>query len=201
MTEDGISNMIVSFNNIDGGANSLAALSGLQIKSDAGHGGLVQNILYKHNCIKNAAHPIRLMTTYEGKTATTHIPSYQNITFTENWITNDLSKGGEITFDGSGSNTPLTVTLGNVYTDNATIANGETSNSADAILKIVGAGINFSPHATKGNTTLSLLVDGKTIEPGAYTPNLSLTQNPGCTAEFAQMETSPPFPILWPPLD
>ena len=104
-TNGGISGIRVEDLSLDGPDN------GLRIKSDATHGGLVEDVMYQDVCIRNSKNPILFDSTYSfpGKAATT-LPVYQDITLRDV----RLLGGGRIQFNGFDNTHRIGVTLDGV---------------------------------------------------------------------------------------
>jgi polygalacturonase len=161
-TNGGISGVRVDDLSLDGSDN------GLRIKSDATHGGLVDDVIYHDVCIRDSKYPIVFDSTYSfpGKAATT-LPVFQNITLSDV----RLSGGGRIQFNGFDNTHRVGVTLDGVSALDAATRYRAQANHTDLTF---GAGpVNF---VFTGDDSV---VNGKQQVKGSPTP---------CTAKFV------PFP-------
>jgi polygalacturonase len=116
-TNTGLNNMLVT-DLISDGTNGGGQYT-LKIKSDAGSGGLVQNVLYDSVCILNGGHNLAFDPYYSSTYGTTNIPQMQNITLHDvHALTggSNYLRGYRYASPGmlAGSSYPLSLTLDNV---------------------------------------------------------------------------------------
>jgi polygalacturonase len=111
-TFGGVSHIFVSNLSLDGPDN------GIRIKSNGSRGGLVEDVVYDHVCIRDSPHPITLDTAYAaaGTLTGNSLPVMRAITLQHVRI----SGGGKITFNGYDHTHRIAVTLDGVQiTDQA----------------------------------------------------------------------------------
>ena len=108
-TEGGVGNVLVENLTMDG------ATSGLRIKSDVSRGGLVENVRYRHVCLRNVRTPIDLDTRYDPRAAGNKIPVYKSVSFEH---VQSLTPG-RVVMRGLDADHKLGVHLNNVEIDGA----------------------------------------------------------------------------------
>jgi len=172
----GVRNVLVDDVVIDGGPN-MAAMFGMRIKANGKDGGSVEDITFRHVCVRNAMDAILLDTTYAHNTGSNDI-SYKNIYFDDVSIFNDVPKSGAIVIDGSGATTPLQVAMQDVVIDNPQQANASASHNAT--ISLIGKQ-SFVP---KGQ--------GVQVAQGGWQLDEQAKPGPACQGELAQ---PPPFAI------
>src|ERR1043166_6892289 len=98
---------------IDGADN------GLRIKSNAGRGGLVEDVEYRDVCIRNTHHPIEMNARYSGQpgqeTTGTLMPQYRDIRLVDVRVLD----GGDVILDGYDAAHPIQMSWSNVVFDGA----------------------------------------------------------------------------------
>lgn len=106
-TYGGVKNILVTDLTLDG------TDAGIRIKSNEDRGGLVENVTYDDICMRNVAHPIEMMTHYEGANTARHtrLPVYRNITLRHTTI----AGGGSLIFDGYDESHHIQALLDGVY--------------------------------------------------------------------------------------
>jgi polygalacturonase len=160
-TNGGISGIRVEDLSLDGPDN------GLHIKSDANHGGLVEDVTYQDVCIRNSKNPILFDSTYSfpGKAAIT-LPVYRDITLHDVRILG----GGRVQFNGFDNTHRIGVTLDGVLAlDPPTRYRAQASHTD----------LTFGP----GPVNMIFTGDDSTVSGKQVNGNL-----PACTAMFV------PFP-------
>ena len=160
-TNGGVSGIRVDDLSLDGPDN------GLRIRSDASHGGLVEDVVYHDICIRDSKNPIVFDSTYSfpGKAATT-LPVYQDLTLSDV----RLLGGGKIQFNGFDNMHRIGVTLDGVLALDAATRYRPQASHTD---------LTFGP----GPVNLVFTGDDSTVTGKQVNGSL-----PACTAKFV------PFP-------
>ncbi|MES2152465.1 MAG: pectinesterase family protein [Pseudomonadota bacterium] len=96
-TVGGVRHVLVDDLTMDG------SVSGLRIKSDAGRGGLVNDVRYRNVCLRKVRNPIELITRYERRSEGSKIPSYRDISFEHVYSTS----AGRVLLQGFDADHPL----------------------------------------------------------------------------------------------
>jgi polygalacturonase len=152
MTNHGVSNVVVYNLTLDG------TVSGLRIKSDSTHGGLVTNIKYSNVCIRNVDMPIGFDTYYSSKTGTSY-PNFQNITVSDVHILSSPKR--QLALRGYNAEYPLKVAFDNVISDvpldSMTVSHAHITEGPGAVTNL----------PFKASSTSDVMVSGT---PGKSTP-------------------------------
>ena len=122
-TNGNVSKVLVENLSMDG------STSGLRIKSDISRGGLVQNIVYRHICLRNIRTPLEFVTNYTKNARGNLIPHYRDIKLEH---VQSVSPGN-IFLQGYDAEHPLQIQMNDV-----SVARG--SKISTAHLQLAGAG-------------------------------------------------------------
>src|SRR5579875_702158 len=119
-TGGGVSNILVRDVTLDG-YDSLGELStddnGVRVKSEPGHGGLVQDITYENVCMTGVQYPLYFTPHYSSSTSTSYIPDFRDIVVDGVRATGSVP-GGYSLCEGYSASEPLQIELAHVDLDN-----------------------------------------------------------------------------------
>jgi polygalacturonase len=148
-TNAGVTDINVYDLTIDGtvptGGAGPSSINGIRIKSDAGHGGPVDNVTYSDICTRSLYNPILLNPHYSSATGTL-IPSFTNIT-----IKNFHDLGGvsqKVTLEGFDAAHDSTATLDSVFVDGS-----PTVSATNAKVTLGPGSVSFTPSGTNVTVT------------------------------------------------